>query len=421
MKAEIITIGNELLSGSNDTNSAWIAEILNNAGIEIYQVTTIPDSKCRIIKALKDSEIRADIIITTGGLGPTSDDVTMQALCEYFNCKTIIDKDTLKDIKIFFRNRKLPLTSVNKKQAEIPEVCLPIRNVMGTAPGLLFNKKKKLIVALPGVPFEMKAMMGNHVVPYILKNFKTNTIIQKTILTTGIGESFLSDKIKSWEQKLPDRFSLAYLPSPGIVRLKLTAAGDENDSGRIFRQQIDELRNIISDYIFGYDDDKLEEIIGNLLKVKKMTLSTAESCSGGYIAHKITSIPWSSLYFKGSVVAYSNKIKTDVLKVKDQTLLKYGAVSRQVVTEMAKGAKKLLSTDFAIAVSGIAGPDGGTKNKPVGTVWIAIATPFDIISRNFLFGNNREGNICRTAVYAMNLLRQELIKIKIPPEKSGRI
>ena len=411
MKAEIINIGDELLIGQVvNTNSSWIAKQLNMAGIEVCQITTIADNKQHIITALNQAKSRADIILITGGLGPTKDDITKQTLCEYFNTQIVFNNQIFKDIKKIFKIRGFDLTEPNRKQAEVPENCIVIRNVNGTAPGMWFEKDKKIFVSMPGVPFEMKPMINNFVIPYLLKHFTTKTIIHKTILTQGIAESFLFKIIENWENNLPSYIKLAYLPSPGIVRLRLSGVGDNKKKLLIeINKHISYLQKIIPQYIYGYDNDKLEKIVGDLLIKNNKTLSIAESCSGGYIAHKITSVPGSSMYFKGSVVSYSNEIKINLLEVNSQIISEKGAVSKEVVTEMVRNVKKNFNTDYAIATSGIAGPSGGSSKKPVGTTWIAIASSQKIIVKKYLFGENRERNIVKTSLTALNMLRKSLI------------
>lgn len=412
MFCEIITIGDEILIGQIvDTNSAWMAKELNNAGIRIKQITSVSDDKDHIKKAIDEARTRVDIILITGGLGPTKDDMTKATLCEYFNTTLKRDEAAYANVKSIFDSRGLPFTPINEKQADVPINCTPIMNTKGTAPGMWFEEFGKVIVSMPGVPYEMKAMMENFVIPKLSEKFKTPYIIHQTILTQGIGESFLSERISSWEDSLPENCKLAYLPSTGMVRLRLSSVGEDKIALESqVRNLIDKLTPLISDYIYGYDNESMEQIVGRLLRSKNKKISTAESCTGGYIAHRITSVPGSSAYFEGSVIAYSYEIKEKILGVKKETLEKYGAVSEQVVLAMANGVNKNFNTDYSIAASGIAGPDGGTPDKPVGTVWIAIATPEKTFAKKFLFGNDRERNIIRTNITALNLLRQELLK-----------
>ncbi|MGE5382056.1 MAG: competence/damage-inducible protein A [Omnitrophica WOR_2 bacterium] len=411
MKAEIITIGDELLIGQViDTNSAWMARELNMVGIRVNQIISISDDQEQIINTLTEASKRVDIIITTGGLGPTSDDITKVAFCKYFKTHLIFDQKSYENIERIFTLRGYSMSETNRKQAEIPANCEALLNENGTAPGMLFRQGRKIYISLPGVPFEMKSLMTDHVLP-ILKPLSGKVIIHKTILTQGVGESFLSDKIKDWESELPPHIKLAYLPQPGMVRLRLSGTGISEE---ILKSELDEkvasLYSLIPEFIFGEDEESLELIVGKLLKELGLTLSTAESCTGGYLAHLITSIPGSSAYFNGSIVSYSNEVKINSLGVNPNTLKAFGAVSRDTVIEMANGVKKVLSSDCSIAVSGIAGPDGGTEEKPVGTVWIAVSTPISgTITKKFLFGEHRERNIRRSALAALDMLRKQLI------------
>ncbi len=411
MKAEIITIGDEILIGQViDTNSAWMARELNNIGISVIQITSVPDSHEAIIKALTDAAERADIILTTGGLGPTKDDITKIALCDFFNTQLVFDTGSFNNIQRIFLVRGYKMTESNRRQAEIPACCEPLLNEDGTAPGMCFRKNGKIFVSMPGVPFEMKGLMNTRILP-MLKPLSNSVILHKTILTHGVGESFLADKIQDWESRLPKNFKLAYLPQPGIVRLRLSATGNLMEALKAeMETQINLLYSLVSDYIFGEDEDNLETILGSLLKEMHLTISIAESCTGGYISHLITSIAGSSEYFKGAVVSYSNDVKIETLGITAETINLHGAVSRETVIEMAEGVRKILKTDCSIAVSGIAGPDGGTPEKPVGTVWIAVATPFgETVAKKFLFGDNRERNIRRSALSAIDMMRRQLM------------
>jgi nicotinamide-nucleotide amidase len=412
MKAEIITIGEELLIGQViDTNSAWLGEQMNLAGIKVVQITSIPDDRKVIKRTLNEAAMRADIIVMTGGLGPTKDDVTRQALCDYFDTYLVFDQQSFENVERLFRLRGLPVTDLNRRQAEIPAACIALPNPEGTAPGLWFERDNKFYVSMPGVPFEMKAMVVNHVLPRFAKYTSANFILHKTILTHGLGESLLAKKIEDWENNLPENVKPAYLPQPGIVRLRLTAVGDNRQHLQAQLDELDKgLRKIIPNLIFGYNTDTMEEVVGRLLKHVNKTLSTAESCTGGYIAHLITGVPGSSAYFKGSVIAYSNEIKEKLLGVSDVVLSTHGAVSEPVVKKMAEEVRKRLNADYGLAVSGIAGPDGGTDEKPVGTTWIAIATHEKIFAKKFLFGEHRGRNIRNAALEALNMLRMELIE-----------
>jgi nicotinamide-nucleotide amidase len=411
MIAEIITIGDELLIGQViDTNSAWIGENMNLIGIKVHQITSISDDREHILKTLEEAETRADIILITGGLGPTKDDITKTTLCEYFDTNLVFNQDAYKNIEAIFLQRGYTVTELNRRQAEVPANCTPIMNLNGTAPGMWFERNNKIFVSMPGVPFEMKTMMSEQILPKFTAKLNLGFIIHKTILTQGVGESFLAKTIEDWEDSLPKSIKLAYLPQPGMVRLRLTAIGnDKAEILNLIEEQDQKLRQLIPDYIFGYDNETMESVVGNLLKKHKMTVSTAESCTGGRIAHLITSVPGSSEYFIGSVVAYSNRIKEAELGVKAESLEKYGAVSEAVVREMAEGIRRKFGTDFSISTSGIAGPDGGSDEKPVGTTWITVATPEKTITQKFLFGEHRGRNIHKAALAALNMLRMELL------------
>ncbi|MBK9359132.1 MAG: competence/damage-inducible protein A [Bacteroidales bacterium] len=409
MKAEIITIGDELLIGQViDTNSAWMAEVLNLSGIKVAQITSISDSREHILAALKEAETHADIILMTGGLGPTRDDITKTTLCEYFNTKLVFNQEAFDNVDRIFRARGYSLTLLNRAQADIPENCTALLNENGTAPGMWFEENGKIYASMPGVPFEMKGIMTTHILPRLQKLSQTS-IVHRTILTHGVGESFLAAKIEAWETALPVFIKLAYLPQPGIVRLRLTGTGpDREQLETLINERVDALYEIIAEYVFGEGDETLEQITGDLLKASGYTMATAESCTGGYIAHLITSIPGSSAYFKGSVVAYSNDIKENVLGVSHRTISKHGAVSEETVFEMAAGIIRQFKVSCAIAVSGIAGPEGGTNDKPVGTTWICVLTPKGAETRKFTFGEHRGRNIRRAALAAIDMLRKQL-------------
>lgn len=409
MKAEIITIGDELLIGQVvDTNSAWMAEQLNLIGIKIVQITSISDNREHILSTLGEAATRADVILITGGLGPTRDDITKEALCAYFGTKLVFSQESFDNIERIFGSRGFVMTPLNRAQAEVPENCTPLLNVNGTAPGMWFKKDGKIYISIPGVPFEMKSLMEDHILPR-LQSFSKVSIVHRTILTQGVGESFLAAKIEAWETALPNYVKLAYLPQPGIVRLRLTASGP--DSALLestVNERAIELYKLIPEYIFGEGIDTLELVAGNLLKTHNYSLATAESCTGGYIAHLITGVPGSSAYFKGAVVAYANEIKENVLGVSPKTIEKHGAVSEETVFEMAAGIIRHFKVNCAIAVSGIAGPDGGTDDKPVGTTWICVLTPKGAETRKFIFGEHRGRNIRRAALAALDMLRKQL-------------
>jgi len=408
MVAEIISIGDELLIGQViNTNASWMGELLNLNGIRVKQIKAIADNKDDIIDALNSSFKTADIILVTGGLGPTKDDITKHTLAEYFKTKLVFNNEAYQRIEDLFKLRNYKVTQVNKEQANLPEGCIPISNLNGTASGMWFEKNGKILVSMPGVPFEMKTMMEDEIVPRLKAKFKTPVILHKTIMTQGVGESFLAQKIEDWENDLPENIKLAYLPQPGIVRLRITAIG--NDLGtceKNISSLVDKLKSLIEDHIFAYDDILLEEAVGESLRKHQKTISTAESCTGGYIAHLLTSISGSSTYFKGSIIAYANEIKESTLNVTSTSLQQDGAVSESVVKQMALGACHKFRTDYAIATSGIAGPDGGTEEKPIGTTWIAIAGPKGVEAKEFHFGEHRGRNIRRAALSALFWLKK---------------
>ncbi len=414
MRAEIISIGDELLIGQIiNTNASWMAAELNKTGIRVSRVTAIGDNAEDINYALKTACEQNNIVLLTGGLGPTKDDKTKKILAEYFDSDMVFHEPTFEHIKTLFKARNFDLSALNRKQAEIPGKCMPLPNTNGTAPGMWFEKNGKVIVSMPGVPFEMQPMIKDEVIPRLQKKYKLPFIYHKTIMTHGLPESKLAERISNLENSLPEHIKLAYLPQPGIVRLRLSATGPDR---KALEEEVNnycrKFLKVIPELIFGYDDTTLEEVAGQLLKDKNLSISTAESCTGGYLAHLITSIPGSSGYYKGSVISYANEIKINELGVSPTDLETYGAVSRQVVEQMASGVRKKLDTDYSLSVSGIAGPDGGTDEKPVGTVWIALAGPEDVQSKLFHFGEHRQRNIRRSALAALDMLRLELDKTK---------
>jgi nicotinamide-nucleotide amidase len=412
MEADLITIGDEILIGQIvDTNSAWMAKQLNDEGINIRQITSISDQPTHIISALNESGSNASIVLVTGGLGPTKDDRTKSALCSFFGTQLVESKEVLEHIIGLLGPRGININTLNREQALVPAIATILPNKLGTAPGLLFNREGTIFVFMPGVPFEMKYLMENEVLPLIKKIFNTTSIIHRTVLTYGLPESTLAERIEDWEDRLPACISLAYLPSPESMRLRLSARGDDQAYlSQLLDEKINELTAIIPDYIFGYEEDTIAGNIGKILKAKGLTVASAESCTGGNIAHFITSNPGSSEYFKGGVVVYSNELKVKLLGIDPQLISEKGAVSKEVVEAMAVSARRILNTDYAIATSGIAGPDGGSPEKPVGTVWIAVADADSVVSKAFNFGNNRERNIIRSSQTALNMLRLQLIK-----------
>lgn len=411
MNASIISIGDELLIGQViDTNAAWLGQELSKTGIKVQLRLTVGDDESEIVHALNIAKQKSQIILITGGLGPTKDDLTKQVLCDYFGCKMIFNEEIYSDIKEFFDRSNRPMIESNRQQAEVPDCCIPLRNKLGTAPGMWFDKEGKIFVSMPGVPFEMKAMIENEVLPMLKKRFSFPAIVHRTILTVGIGESFLAERISKWENALPENLKLAYLPNLSQVRLRISAyEGDESTLKKEIKEQEEELLPLIDKYVFGFENDSLEKVMGELLKKRNATICTAESCTGGYIAHRITSVPGSSAYFKGSVVSYANEIKENFIGVKKETIEQHGAVSEQTVTEMAQGVLRKMNTDYSIAVSGIAGPDGGTKEKPVGLVWVAVGTKQKTVAKQYQFFRNRQMNIEMTGVAALNMLRLLLI------------
>lgn len=412
MQVEIITIGDELLIGQVvDTNSAWMGEQLNLIGLRVVQITSISDQREHILKALEQAAGRAEIILITGGLGPTSDDITKPTLAEYFQSPMVFHPEVLKEVERMFASRGLPVTELNRKQAEVPACATVMPNHNGTAPGMWFEKDGRFYVSMPGVPYEMKGIMTDYILPRLTKLFVGQAIYHKTILTQGMGESMLAARIEDWEKALPRNIRLAYLPQPGMVRLRLTGAGMDLETVKNqVEEQVQKLISLIGELVFGYNEDKFEMIIGRLLKEQGATLSTAESCTGGYLAHLITSVPGSSDYYHGSIIAYQNRLKQALLGVPEAILKAYGAVSREVVIAMAEGARKKLGTDYALSTSGIAGPDGGTAEKPVGTCWIALASPTGTETKLFHLGTDRLRIIHMASVNALNLLRKELTK-----------
>jgi nicotinamide-nucleotide amidase len=410
--ADVIIIGDEILYGQIvDTNSQWISAELDKIGVRVKRKTAVGDKKEEILAILKEAELRSSIIILTGGLGPTSDDITKSVLAEYFNSKLKLNTEALVDVTQFFKSKGIDLSELNRQQAFLPEACERIPNRSGTAPGMWFQRNEKVFISMPGVPFEMKAMMNQTILPKLKEQFKTPVIYHKVIRTVGIGESVIAEKIHEVEMALPENIKLAYLPSFGEVKLRLTASGDDLEGLKILVEvEVLKLKKIIGEHIYGYNDDVLEKVIGDLFIKNKLTISSAESCTGGYIAYVLTTIPGSSEYFNGSVVAYQNKIKEDILEVKSETLMKYGAVSEQTVKEMAEGVRKKFGTDIGVSSSGIAGPTGGTEEKPVGTVWIALADKNQTITKKLMLGNDRDINVKRTTTAVFNLIRQCLDK-----------
>lgn len=405
MNTELITIGDEILIGQIvDTNSAWMAQKLHEIGFKVSQITSISDDENHIVNALRQST--SDLIIITGGLGPTNDDITKHTLSKYFETKLVFNESVFQHIQSLLVGRGVIVNALNKEQAMLPEQAIILENKCGTAAGMWFEKDKKIVVSLPGVPYEMKGLMENEVLPRLKNIFNPKVILHKTILTVGLPESMLAMSIKDWEANLPIGIKLAYLPRPGIVRLRLTAQGDDKKKlENQVKEEINKLEGIIPDQIYGFDNDSLEEVIGHLLIKTNSTLSTAESCTGGAISALITSVSGCSKYYKGSIISYSNEIKNEHLNVSNDLLLNKGAVSSEVVEKMATSVRSKFNTNYAISVSGIAGPEGGTESKPVGTTWIAICDDNKVVSQVFNLGEDRGRNITRASLLALNMLR----------------
>ncbi len=411
MNAEIITIGDELLIGQVvDTNSAWLGQQLTFNGIRVVQKTAVSDSPEHIKSALTDAQKRADIILITGGLGPTNDDLTKAALADYFGMKMRFDESVLKHITELFARFGREVTPTNRTQCEIPDGCIPIYNANGTAPGMWFEVGGKLIVSMPGVPHEMKTMFSDGVLPQLRSKFDLPSIYHRTVMTQGIGESWLSDTLVDWEASLKKlNIGLAYLPSPGQVRLRLTAYGsDHTELKNKVDSKIEELPEFIGRYMFAMDDLSLPQVIGKLLKDSKQTVVTAESCTAGYIAHLLTMVPGSSGYYLGSALTYAYEVKTSLLDIPIELMLKHGSVSEEVACLMAENVRVKLGADYALSTTGVAGPGGGTIEKPVGTVWIGIATKDGVEAKKFQFGDNRERNIERSGHSALMMLYKVL-------------
>jgi nicotinamide-nucleotide amidase len=411
MKAIIITIGDELLIGQTiDSNSAWIGAELSKLGFDVCRIISVHDSREDILSALEEVSGKTDVALITGGLGPTSDDITKPTLCEFFNTKLVTNDEVLKMIEAMLSRRNIQMNENNRKQAEVPESCKVLTNAKGTAPGMWFEKEGTIFVSMPGVPDEMKYMMTEHVLPILKSRFISHTIIHKNIMTYGIVEARLAEILTDFEKGLSENIKLAYLPTCGVIKLRLTGTGSNNDQlQKTIQGKVDELYKIIPQFIYGEDEDTLEKCIGDLLRDKKQTVCTAESCTGGKIASLITSVAGSSDYFKGSVVAYANSVKSDILGVSEELISKHGAVSKEVVSEMAENARKLFTTDYCIATSGVAGPGGGSDIKPVGLVWLAVSSQAGVVTDKLIFGTDRQTNIQRFSFAGLNLLRRQII------------
>ncbi|MDA3892640.1 MAG: competence/damage-inducible protein A [Salinivirgaceae bacterium] len=412
MKAKIITIGDEILIGQIvDSNSAWIASELTKLGFFVTSILSISDNSIQIKDTIKSSLLDNELIILTGGLGPTKDDITKNTLCELFNSTLVFNNDVYADVEAFLIQRGANMNRLNKDQALFPKDATLLRNRQGTAPGIWFEKDNKVVISLPGVPWEMRGIYKDEIEFRLKKQFNLPENYYQTIMISGIGESPLALKLENWENNLPDCIKVAYLPSLGLMRLRLgILEKTAKISKEIVEKEVEKLHIIISKYIISDTEASLQEIVFKALHNSNKTLSTAESCTGGSIAQMITEIPGSSKIFKGSIVAYANETKTNLLGVNPSLIEQFGAVSQLVVEQMAEGAKKALNTDYSVATSGIAGPDGGTDEKPVGLVWISVSGPNGTVSEKFLFGKEREINIKRSAIAALNMLRQVLLE-----------
>lgn len=412
MQAEIITIGDEILIGQIvDTNSAWMSKELNEIGISVNRITSISDTKDAIISSVEEAMSRVDLVLMTGGLGPTNDDITKKTLSDYFACELVQDDGLYAKIEERLSRYKIGMNKFNREQALVPNGARIIPNDFGSAPCMWFSREEKHVISMPGVPFEMKNIMQYQVLPKLSEEFDCPHVLHQTVMVQGLGESVLAEMLEDWETALPEVVKLAYLPSPGVVRLRMSLMGNsEVELKAIVEEQLIGLKTILGERIFAFDDEKIEQVIANLLLDNKKTVATAESCTGGNMAHMLTSMAGSSAYFKGSVVAYLNEVKANVLGVSANSLEEFGAVSQEVIEQMASGVIKAIGTDYGIATSGIAGPDGGTEEKPVGTVWIAVASKDKVISEKFTFSKERGRNIRMASMAGFNMLRKLMLE-----------
>ena len=414
MKSTIITIGDEILIGQIlDTNSRYISRALNSNGIVVAERTSIGDNAEQITSTLDRTLAESDIVIITGGLGPTKDDITKHTLCRYFGSTMRYDEQEAEHIRTLLARRNVAFNDLNRGQAMVPECCQVLHNAHGTAPGMWFERDDKVVISLPGVPFEMQHLIDESVMPRLRERFQLRSILHRTMITFGIAESILAERIASWEESLPEYLHLAYLPAPNVVRLRLSAYEvDGKEVGQEIEKQFDALREIIPDNIVGMEEATIEELVHNWLIREGKTLAVAESCTGGTIASKFTAQAGASAYFLCGVVSYSNESKRDVLGVPMSDIEQFGAVSEQVAKAMAQGAKVISGADFAISTTGIAGPTGGSAEKPIGTVWIGIATPTDCYARVYSCGTDRSQVIARASAYAIAMLHDEIRKFK---------
>lgn len=415
MLAEIITIGDEILLGQTiNTNAAWMGKHLYEAGVEVRQVTTITDREEHILAELKEATDRVDVVLITGGLGPTQDDITKETLCKFFNTRLVLNQEVLRHVESFFVERKLPMLPSNIKQAEMPESAQVLFNTRGTAMGMWFEQNNKIVVSMPGVPHEMETMMRDEIIPRLEKRFPDGGGYYSVVQTIGKGESFIAHQLQDWETRIrAEGLSLAYLPSLGSVRLRVS--GRRSEKKRI-DQEVGKLTDILGNIVYALGEHTLSETVGDMLRQKGLKLAVAESCTGGYLAHDITAVAGSSDYFLGGVVSYSNSLKENLLGVKPETLAKHGAVSKEVVCEMARGVRQRTGAHVALATSGIAGPGGATEDKPVGQVWIGIDHPGGTTAEVFQFGKRRDRNIRMSSTFALNELRKYLQTLQKTPD-----
>jgi nicotinamide-nucleotide amidase len=414
MRAEILSIGDELLIGQTiNTNASWLGQECSKLGIRIVHVTTISDEKQLIKDAVDEAFKRADLVLVTGGLGPTKDDITKYTLCEYFDSELEIHIPTLQRIEAFFSKRNRPMLEVNIRQAELPKKCTILENVNGTAAGMWFEKDEKILISMPGVPYEMKGIMTEQAFPRLQAKFALKALYHRTLMTQGIGESFLADQLQDWENEVREKgLGLAYLPSPGMVKLRLTSYEGESRAEEI-ESYFNLLEKRFPTYVYGKEDEPIQLVLGRLLREKKMTIGTVESCTGGSLAQTLVSVAGASDYFQGSFLTYTNELKNRLVDVSKKDLDTVGAVSAEVVAQMAKNGREKLGVDICVSTSGVAGPDGGTEDLPVGTIWIGIATKKNVIAKKFQFGDHRERNIQMTVLTALNLVRCEILGILI--------
>lgn len=417
MQAEIITIGDELLIGQVvDTNSAWLGRTLSEDGIKVTQITSVQDDPNQIMRTVNEALSRVSIVLVTGGLGPTRDDITKHTLAKLFGMKLVRDEQVYETVRRQLAVRGIAFNELNREQALVPDGCTVLPNRNGTAPGMWFERGGKVLVSMPGVPFEMKALVTDEILPRLRTHFSLHANVHRTAITFGLAESILAERIAPWEAALPANLRLAYLPSALCIRLRLSAYETDPEKARSeIDRQFDRLAGLIPHYLVGYGDDTLESATGALLRSRGETLATAESCTGGNIAHRFTAMPGASDYFLGGVVAYSNEVKTALLGVDPDSLNRYGAVSRSVAEQMAEGVRRATGATYGISTTGIAGPTGGTPGKPVGTVWMAVATPEGVHARCMVFGSVRAQNIERSSSNCINLLRLQLLGFGEPP------